>query len=206
MTMPKMSSLEIRRWESLPGFEGLTLPERRSPAGWRPIALELAKTNGGKLPCPSWLMNNGYSGLQTALRKYPEVLGDIPIEMKRRTPEDYVPLATELAARHGGVLPSIPWMQKNKHTALLSMMRAHPELFIHIEQRKTWVPVGKVITAAVELARGNGGTLPSQSKLSGAVRYRVARLIDKQNREFFRRFKRVKGGKGGCHFVLRRAA
>jgi hypothetical protein len=50
---------------------------RRNPEEWIPIAEKLAKENGGTLQCWQWLENNGYSGLNQAMKAHPELFAHI---------------------------------------------------------------------------------------------------------------------------------
>jgi hypothetical protein len=49
---------------------------------WVPIAEKLAKENGGTLQNAKWLKNNGYSGLDRAMKRHPELFAHIKQEQE----------------------------------------------------------------------------------------------------------------------------
>jgi len=99
-------------------------------------AERLAKEHSGVLPNQAWLKGNGYSGLSSAIYKYPERFTHIKQEKLRKTVEEYVVDAENLARDHDGVLPCLVWMIKNSHSGLSCVMRKHPEMFVHIKQQQ----------------------------------------------------------------------
>jgi hypothetical protein len=134
----------------------------RNPEEWIPIAEKLAKENGGTLQCGHWLRNNGYSALNRAMQKHPELFAHIRQEKRvRKNPEDWVPVAEKLAKKNGGTLQCIYWLDNNGYRGLYRAMRKRPELFAHIKQEnkagkkpEEWIPI------AEKLAKENGGTVP----------------------------------------------
>jgi hypothetical protein len=107
----------------------------KSHEEWVLIAERLAKEHAGILPYPRWLKDNGYTGLDRRIRKWPELFSLIKQDSrKRKTPEEWIPIAEKLAKEHGGVLPSTGWLQKNAG-GLDQAIRNHPELFAHIRRK-----------------------------------------------------------------------
>jgi hypothetical protein len=50
----------------------------RTPAEWVKLAEKLAKGNKGVLQNTKWLQENGYSGLDQCMRKFPKLFKHIP--------------------------------------------------------------------------------------------------------------------------------
>ena len=167
---------------------------RKTPEEWVQIAEELAKENGGKLPSSTWLKKNGYLGLDALKPRRPDLFAHIEQESKRKTPEEWVMVAEELAKENGGKLHTHQWLTDNGHSGLSAMIYKHPDLFAHIEQeskiqRKTpeeWVPI------AEELAKENGGKLQGRGWLQkngynalSLIMYRHPDLFAHIERELF---------------------
>lgn len=127
-------------------------------------AEQLAADNGGVLQNSFWLQNNGYRALYMAMRTKPALFSHLVQERKFKQPEEWVPIAEQLAADNGGSLPNYRWLTKEGYNGLPQIMKKYPNLFSHITQnklRKTseeWIPI------AEQLATENGG-LPSTSWL-----------------------------------------
>ena len=142
-----------------------TVECRRTPAEWVPIAERMANANGGQLQASSWLQRNGFSGLDSIIRKFPHLFAHVSQHKYTIHPEKWIPVAERLAKENGGILPNSSWLTRNGHIALYGAMRRRPELFNHIEQANDrmlphqWVPV------AERLAKKNGGTLPNPAWL-----------------------------------------
>ena len=134
---------------------------------WVSVAERLAKENDGKLPVQAWLHKNGYGGLVGALQVHPELFAHLECETgKGRKPEEWVSIAERLAKENDGKLPCIYWLQENGYSALCPVLKANPELFVHLEQEykrhkspEEWVPV------AEKMAKENGGTVPTKGWL-----------------------------------------
>jgi len=98
------------------------------------IAERLSKKNNGILPCGAWLIKNRYSGLNYALRKYPESFSHIKQEKMRKTLEEQVKEAGQLAKENNGILPCGAWLRKNGYNGLNIVIRRHPEAFKGMKQ------------------------------------------------------------------------
>jgi hypothetical protein len=134
-----------------------------SPNEWVVVAERLRQEHD-VLPSAAWLLKNGYCGLRNALMAYPLLFQHIRRDKERRLPAEWVPVAKELASKHG-VLPRGAWLKKNGFAGLDSCIRSHPVLFAHIKRAnsqkrsaKEWVPVYK------QLIREHG-TLPCHAWL-----------------------------------------
>ena len=101
------------------------------------LAEQLAAAHGGTLPNAKWLQTNGHSGVDAAMRKFPQLFAHIPQDSKKgRAPEEWVPTAEKLAKERGGVLPSRRWLRKHGFTGLSGAKRRRPELFEHLVQKR----------------------------------------------------------------------
>jgi hypothetical protein len=127
------------------------------------VAERLAKKYG-KLPNTGWLEKNGYCGLVTAKRKYPEMFAHIEQVRKVLTTGEHVVIAERLAKRYGK-LPNSWWLQKNGYSAIREAKRKYPKLFAHIEQIKRILltPADHVLVA--ERLAKKYGKLPNTSWL-----------------------------------------
>lgn len=171
-----MSSERIALIQVVLGPDWLGQPaerQQKSTEDWVPVAEGIACETGGTLPSLWELEKNGHDALADAMRRRPELFAHIPRAIgkkegknrgkKGRPPEEWVPVAEELARENGGMLPHGKWLQKNKYQALYRAVHFYPELFAHIPQQKKergnspeeWVPV------AEELAKQNSGVLQS---------------------------------------------
>ena len=129
-------------------------------------AKRLTKEHNGILPSPTWLNNNGYSGLVKFMKKYPKSFSNIKQDIKvEKTEKENIAYAEALAKKHGGVLPNTGWLRKNGYEYIDSYMRKYPELFTHIEQDKKIKTVKEHVADAKKLAKEHGDILPSPSWL-----------------------------------------
>jgi hypothetical protein len=144
--------LPNRWWLQQNGYVGLVQCMRKHPRLFRHIkqdvkrrtseqtvvlAERLARRHRGVMPNSWWLQQNGYVGLDQCMRKHPRLFRHIKQDSKRgRTPEEWVPVAEELARQHRGVLPNRWWLQQNRYSGLDFCMQKHPRLFRHIKQLK----------------------------------------------------------------------
>lgn len=77
-----------------------------------------------------------------------------------RTAEQWVPVAEELASKHGGVLPGQFWLQRNRYIGLAGARNLRPELFAHIPQQTFRRAIREWVAVAERLAADNNGILP----------------------------------------------
>ncbi len=131
----------------------------KTPEEWVKVSEQLVKENSGILPNSKWLTNNGYSGLNTCMNKYPELFKHLEQDNKSKTPKEWVKIAEELEKKYGK-LPHYKWLTDNDYAGLNTCMKKYPELFKHIKQiskrgktPKEWLEVAK------QLVKGNGGVL-----------------------------------------------
>jgi hypothetical protein len=105
-----------------------------------------------------WCVNPGttFSGLWEGQGVF---LGTGKPKWIRRSPEEWVAVAEELAKRNDGVLMTVGWLHKNGYTGLVAAMRKSPGLFSHITQERAYRTHDQWVVFAEELARTNGGLL-----------------------------------------------
>jgi hypothetical protein len=80
-------------------------------------------------------------------------------------------MAEALAARNGGVLPSMTYLFVNEYKQVASAIYRHPDAFVHIKQESLYAhrkySASGWVKEAEELAAENGGLLPSSKWLIG---------------------------------------
>jgi hypothetical protein len=111
------------------------IAEYRTLDEWIAFAKDLAAEYGGVLPNVTWIYKN-HPGLYNAMRRRPERFEGIPktrLQAEYKTLDEWVALAKQLAAEHGGVLPNVAWIMKN-HPGLASAMNRYPERFEGFKQ------------------------------------------------------------------------
>jgi hypothetical protein len=98
------------------------------------IARQLAESNGGSLP-PHSVLKRSYPALRTMMQTHPEAFADIPKTSLIKTLPEYVQQAKDLAAEHGGVLPSGTWLRKNGYENLEATIYRRKDVFAGIQQQ-----------------------------------------------------------------------
>ena len=73
----------------------------------------------GKIPNSTWLVANNYGALYKCLRDYPELFEHIEREKMIKTPEEWVPIAEQLAKNNEDMLTNYSWLVKNEYNGLL---------------------------------------------------------------------------------------
>jgi thymidylate synthase ThyX len=109
--------------------------DHRTLDEWVEFAKALAAEHGGVLPNVKWIQKN-HRGLDSAMQRCPERFEGISqarLRAERKTPDEWVEFAKQLAAEHGGVLPNVFWIQKN-HPGLASAIQRRPERFKGFKQ------------------------------------------------------------------------
>ena len=175
--------LPYRHWLVASGYHGLVYAMRRKPEAfahiqqakkrhsrdhWVAVAEKLATKHGGRLPCPSWLRRNDYAPLADALTRLPALFAHIPRETSRgRTPMEWVAVAEDLAATHGGALPNCGWLISSGYGALYNAKKGSPALFAHIpsSSKKGHTPEEWLLIAE-HLAAQHNGALPNAAWLA----------------------------------------
>jgi superfamily II DNA or RNA helicase len=92
-------------------------------------AEKLAKKNGGKVPNPTWLKNNGYGNLYGCMYRNPESFSHLKKVSLRATHKDHIKTAEKLIKENGGKIPSNTWLNKNGYNAFAQYFNNHSELF-----------------------------------------------------------------------------
>jgi hypothetical protein len=132
----------------------------KSSEEWVKIAEGLAKENGGELQYRAWLSRNGYGGLDSCMREYPELFKHIKQKKLLKSPEEWVKIAEGLAKENGGEIQRRSWLNNNKYTGLDRCMSKNPELFKHIKQDKKSKSPEEYVVIAEKLVQENNGVLP----------------------------------------------
>jgi hypothetical protein len=134
----QLSPVQIRRWESLPGFADLVVRTYKTVAQWVAVAEKLATEHDGVLPSLNWLRNNGYKGLASCVVAHPTFFTHITQDSTGRTYKtvaQWVSIADKLSTEHNGVLPKSQWLRNNGYSGLVDYcIEAHPEAFAHIKR------------------------------------------------------------------------
>lgn len=84
------------------------------------------------LPSQEWCRWNGYAGLYTAMSKRPDLFAHIQPIQTKRTLQQMVLFAEELAEQFGGI-PSHGTLRR-QYNALHLAIKRHPKRFAHIPQ------------------------------------------------------------------------
>jgi len=95
------------------------------------LQLVMQLTENGKKPIPGvgWLIDNGYSGLNSWLLKNPEVVEKYGRDWAGgRTPEEQLQLVMQLTENGKKPIPHRQWLQGNGYSGLDSWLRKRPEV------------------------------------------------------------------------------
>ena len=127
------------------------------------LAKKLAKRNGGKLPNPWKMIQQGQSGLYRYISRHPKEFEHFEVEdavkkesklFARSTEElkeklrgkfnvairkEHIKKARQLARKNDGVLPDISWLMQHGYTRLASYMKTYPYVFIFDEKPKNGI-------------------------------------------------------------------
>lgn len=114
------------------------------------LATELAKSNGGKLPNPWKMIQQGYGGLYRYIQRHPkefkrfEVEEAVGQEKSKRNGhikfnvairEEHLETARGLICKNRGVLQNTSWLMQHGHTRLASYIKTYPHVFVHLDQK-----------------------------------------------------------------------
>jgi len=132
------------RWLQGNGYIGLDIWLRKHPevvekygqdwGGGRTseeqLQLVMQLTENGKKPIPGvrWLQGNGYSGLNSWLRKHPEVVEKYGQDRLCRTPEEQLQLVMQLTENGKKPIPSVGWLRGNGYGGLSKWLLKNPEV------------------------------------------------------------------------------
>ena len=117
-----------------------------------------------------------------------------------RTPQEWVPIAEELAKQNGGKLATAAWLDSHGYNALVQIIHKYPELFAHIPQERTTRSLEEWVVVAEETARKHSGILPG----TGWLRIHGLSGLDSQIRkcpEAFRHIERANACKSVAQWV-----
>ncbi len=118
------------------------------------LAGQLAKKNGGKLPNPWKMIQQGQSGLYRYMHRHPEAFKHFEVEnavepepTKRNGEgsfniairEEHLEKARELAHQNDGVLQDAGWLIRHGYTRLASYLKTYPYVFVHLDGKKSAV-------------------------------------------------------------------
>lgn len=107
------------------------------------LAEELSKKNGGKLPNPWKLIQQGHVGLYRYIHRHPKEFKHFEVENavgKEKTKnkitnfniairEEHLSTVTLLASKNNGVIPELKWLMLHGYTRLASYMKIYPKVF-----------------------------------------------------------------------------
>jgi len=140
--------------------------QQRPPEQWVSVAEKLAEERGGVLPNSKWLALNGYNGLHQAKHLHTHLFAHLKQHRKHRTPEEWVPIAEELARANKGELPNRSELVKRGYQNLPRVLEENPHLFAHIPQiRKSGRHFREWVSVAERMASEHNGRLPYQKWL-----------------------------------------
>lgn len=114
---------------------GQRLYRTKTPKEWLLIAKRLTRQHN-RLPNYRWLEENGFGGLNHAMRKHSSLFASIEQEYKGgRKPKEWIPVAKKLIKIHS-VLPNSRWLRRNGYAGLEQAMRNYPQLFTGIKRKR----------------------------------------------------------------------
>ena len=115
------------------------------------LAEKLAKSNGGKLPNPWKMIQQGHSGLYRYIHRHAEAFEHFDIEdAVEREPtkrngegsfnvairEEHLKKARQLASKNNGALQDVNWLMRHGYTRLASYIKTYPYVFIPEDNKK----------------------------------------------------------------------
>lgn len=110
-------------------------------------AERLAKKNGGKLPNPWTMIQQGHGGLYRYIQRHPKEFEHLPVEEAVGTDNhkvegrtsfnvairlEHLTLARKLADQNGGEVPDTNWLTAKGYTRLASYMKTYPHVFLNL--------------------------------------------------------------------------
>jgi len=121
----------------------------------------LAANHRGVLPNMKWLADHGYNGLAQCIMKNRAEFSHLEQAWKGgKSQEEWLAIAGELAAEHGGTLPNQEWLVKHGYSGLKCCIVEHPDSFAHLEQNRLLKTPDEWVKIAEGLADDHGGLLP----------------------------------------------
>lgn len=120
----------------------------------------------GILPTSRWLSKNKKNYICTYLNKFPEKFAHIKKNKSydKKTIEENVKIAEEIAAQNNGILPYKKELSKKGLHGLVGHLHKYPEKFAHIKQEfKGGRSDKENLELAKSLIKKNNGVLPSYS-------------------------------------------
>lgn len=115
------------------------------------LAEKLAKNNGGKLPNPWKMIQQGQSGLYRYIHRHPKAFEHFEVEdavepepTKRNGEgsfniairEEHLKKARQLASKNNGVLQDSAWLIRHGHTRLASYAKTYPYVFVRLHGKQ----------------------------------------------------------------------
>jgi len=112
------------------------------------LAQKLAEENGGKLPNPWKMIQQGHGGLYRYIQRHPKEFGHFAIEeavaqdnqnghnnFNVSIREEHLTVARQLAQTNDGVLQDIRWLIQHGYTRLASYIKTYPHVFNKLEPK-----------------------------------------------------------------------
>lgn len=113
------------------------------------LAEQLAKKNGGKLPNPWKMIQQGQSGLYRYIHRHPKAFEHFEVEdavePTKRSGEgnfniairkEHLKKARQLASKNNGVFQNSSWLIQHGHTRLASYAKTYPYVFAHLNGKQ----------------------------------------------------------------------
>lgn len=111
------------------------------------LARKLERENGGKLPNPWKMIQQGHGGLYRYIQRHPTVFSQFAIEeavgkeeekngrgnFNISIREEHLKNARQLARKNNGILQDINWLMQHGHTRLASYVKTYPCVFANLE-------------------------------------------------------------------------
>lgn len=113
------------------------------------LAQRLADANGGKLPNPWKMIQQGHGGLYRYIQRHPDEFSHLGVEeavekeekngknnFNVAIREEHLENAQQLAQKNGGVLQDTSWLTQHGHTRLASYVKTYPYVFVNLRTPK----------------------------------------------------------------------
>jgi hypothetical protein len=106
------------------------------------LATEMSEQNGGKLPNPQKMIQQGHGGLYRYIQRHPKEFGHFAVEeavgrenngnFNVGIRNEHLTAARKLIKEHG-MLPDATWLARRGYTRLASYMKIYPDVFVGLE-------------------------------------------------------------------------
>ena len=107
------------------------------------LAQELTDKNGGQLPNPWKMIQQGHSGLYRYIQRHPKEFDHFQLEKAVQEEngsnfnisirEKHLKKARQLARKNEGVLQDPSWLIQHGYTRLASYLKTYPHVFVDLQ-------------------------------------------------------------------------